>query len=231
MPRKKNHESDLDLGPLTCWAIMNIYRCTIIGGSRNVWKRGVQPLMATVIHHYLVRKGGFSPKNGKNKTCVCETRMPPAFTKSNYGKNLQVPHFEPAPPQGHVTSMKCEQPLDELTVQVWLLYDHRNFKYCTLLVSGTELRTDRRADDPNARCPRRTFQDNFWVKFCSAKGVESHVTLPLNPPISTICIDLLNLPYAPPPPFRQSKRDKIKTQLKVSLDAPQHLKLNVTWMH
>ena len=40
--------------------------------------------------------------------------------------------------------VKCEEPIDELTVQVWLLYDHPNFKYCTLFVSGTELRTDRR---------------------------------------------------------------------------------------
>ena len=63
-------------------------------------------------------------------------------------------------------SVKSEQPLDELTVQVWLLYDHPNFKYCNLFISGTELRTDRRTDkqtngrtdDPNTRCPRRTFQ-------------------------------------------------------------------------
>ena len=49
-------------------------------------------------------------------------------------------------PQGHVMSMECEEPIDELTVQVWLLYQHPNFKYCTLFVSGTELRTDRRTD-------------------------------------------------------------------------------------
>ena len=30
-------------------------------------------------------------------------------------------------PQGHRMSVKCEQPLDELTVQVWLLYGHQNF--------------------------------------------------------------------------------------------------------
>ena len=51
-------------------------------------------------------------------------------------------------------SVKCEQPLDELTVQVWLLYFHPNFKYCTLFASGTELRTD----DPITRCLRQTFQ-------------------------------------------------------------------------
>ena len=72
--------------------------------------------------------------------------MPPAATKSKYGKIpksqiLTTPH-----PQGHVMLVKCEQPLDELTVQVWLLYDHPNFKYFTLNVRGTELLTDRRTD-------------------------------------------------------------------------------------
>ena len=43
-------------------------------------------------------------------------------------------------------SVKCEEPIDELTVQVWLLYHHPNFKYCTLFVSGTEKRTDRRTN-------------------------------------------------------------------------------------
>ena len=52
----------------------------------------------------------------------------------------------PPHPQGQVMSVKCEEPIDELTVQVWLLYDHQNFNYCTLFVSGTELRTDRRTD-------------------------------------------------------------------------------------
>ena len=50
----------------------------------------------------------------------------------------------PTQPQGHVMSVKCKEPIDELTVQVWLLYHHPNFKYCTLFVNGTELRTDRR---------------------------------------------------------------------------------------
>ena len=39
-------------------------------------------------------------------------------------QNLQVFHFYPAPPQGHVMSVRCEQPLDELTVQVWYLLHH-----------------------------------------------------------------------------------------------------------
>ena len=42
-------------------------------------------------------------------------------------------------------SVKSEIPLDELTVQVWLLYDSPNFR-------------DGRTDDPNTRCPLRTFQ-------------------------------------------------------------------------
>ena len=36
-------------------------------------------------------------------------------------------------------SVKCEQPFDELTDQVWLLYHRPNFKYCTLYKGGTEL--------------------------------------------------------------------------------------------
>ena len=59
-------------------------------------------------------------------------------------------------------SVKCEEPIYELTVQVWLLYHHLNFKYFTLFVSGTQLRTDRQTDgqtdDPITRCPGRTFQ-------------------------------------------------------------------------
>ena len=73
-----------------------------------------------------------------------------------------VPHFDPPHPQGYGMSVKCEEPLDEATVQVWLLYEHPNFKYCTLIVSGTELRTDgrtdRQTDDPITRRPRQTFQ-------------------------------------------------------------------------
>ena len=72
--------------------------------------------------------------------------MPSAATKSKYGKNLEVLHFDPAPPQGHGMSVKCEEPLDELTVQIWLLYLYPNFNYWTLFVSGTELRTDKQTD-------------------------------------------------------------------------------------
>ena len=65
------------------------------------------------------------------------------------------------PPQGQVMSEKCEEHVDELTVQVWLLYHHPNFKYCTLFVSGTELQTNgqtnrqtnEQMDDPITRCP------------------------------------------------------------------------------
>ena len=43
-------------------------------------------------------------------------------------------------------SVKCEEPIDKLTVQVWLLYHHPNFYYCILYVSGTELWTDNHTD-------------------------------------------------------------------------------------
>ena len=91
-----------------------------------------------------------------------------------YGKISKSQILTPPNPQGHGMSVKCEKQLDELTVQDWLLYDHPHFKYCTLFISGTELRmdgrtdrqmdgrtdgqTDGRTDDQNTRCPRRTFQ-------------------------------------------------------------------------
>ena len=60
-------------------------------------------------------------------------------------QNLEVLHFDPAPtPRAWDVAVKCEEPIDELTVQVWLLYDHPNFEYCTLFVSETEYRKDRR---------------------------------------------------------------------------------------
>ena len=68
--------------------------------------------------------------------------MPLAATKSKYGKIFKSYILTPPYPKEDEMSVKCEQPLDELTVQVWLLYDHPNFKYCTLYVRGTELRTN-----------------------------------------------------------------------------------------
>ena len=53
----------------------------------------------------------------------------------------------PPHPQGHVMSVKCEQPLDELKVQVWLLYDPPNFKYIVLhFVYKWDWITDGRTD-------------------------------------------------------------------------------------
>ena len=79
-------------------------------------------------------------------------------------QNLSKSHILTLPhPQGHVMSGECEQPLYELIVQVWLLYDHPNFKYCTVCKRDgvadrqtdgqTNRQTDGRTDDPNTRCP------------------------------------------------------------------------------
>ena len=43
----------------------------------------------------------------------------PDGNKVKIWQNLQVLHFDPTPPQGHVMSVKCELLLDELIVQVW----------------------------------------------------------------------------------------------------------------
>ena len=113
----------------------------------------------------------------------------------NMAKSLS-PTFWPYPtPRGMGFSVKCEEPIDELAVQVWLLYDHPNFKYCTLFVSGTELRTDKRTDgqtdDPITRCPRRTFQaGGIKVSFnsCIGQRIDKHVT----PRLSLNCRGIKN---------------------------------------
>ena len=68
--------------------------------------------------------------------------------KKNKNKNkISKSYISTLPqPRGHGMSVKCEEPIDELTFQVWLLYHHPNFKYCTLFVSGTEIQTDIRTD-------------------------------------------------------------------------------------
>ena len=55
--------------------------------------------------------------------------MPPAATEFNHGKNLRVLHFDPAQPPGtcEVSEVRATHAIDELTVQVWLLYYHPNF--------------------------------------------------------------------------------------------------------
>ena len=47
-------------------------------------------------------------------------------------QNSLSPTFWPSPTQGQVMSVKWEELIDKLTVQVWWLYHHPNFKYCTL---------------------------------------------------------------------------------------------------
>ena len=79
--------------------------------------------------HVFVKHGCPRQQQSRNMAKICKSLI------------LTPPH-----PQGHVMSVKCEEPIDELTVQVCLLYHNPNFKYCTLFVSGTELRTDKRTD-------------------------------------------------------------------------------------
>ena len=124
---------------------------------------------------YLELEGAKTENYKMIKTCVCETQMSLAATKSIYGKISKSYILIPPHVQGHVMSVKCKQPLDELTVQILLLYNHPNFKYCTLIISGTEVWTDRRRDkrteDPNSRCPRRAFQAG-GIKLLPTAGLE-----------------------------------------------------------
>ena len=77
--------------------------------------------------------------------CICETVqtwMPQWRQFQNMAKSLSPTLFvyvqctfyllTLSHHQVHVLSMNCKQPLNELTVEVWLLYHHPNSKYCTL---------------------------------------------------------------------------------------------------
>ena len=61
--------------------------------------------------------------------------------------------------------MKCEQSIDKLTVQAWLLYHHQNFKYCTLFESGTELKTDKQTETRKLRLSDETRKVSFLKSF------------------------------------------------------------------
>ena len=80
---------------------------------------------------------------GNLDKCLQNKDAPPQQQIQNMEKvlHLDLPH-----PQGHVMSVSCEQPLDELTVQGWLLCHHPSYECCTLFVSGTELWMDRQTD-------------------------------------------------------------------------------------
>ena len=82
--------------------------------------------------------------------------MPSAATKSKSGKFYIL--TRPSP--WHVMSVNYEQPFDELTVQVWLFYDHPNFKHVQVgrNYGQTDWKTDGRTDDPINRCSRHIFQ-------------------------------------------------------------------------
>ena len=73
-------------------------------------------------------------------------RCPRWQQSQNMSKMSKSYILTPPHPPGDVMSVKCEEPIDKPTVQVWLLYHHPNFKYWTLFVSGTELRTDKQTD-------------------------------------------------------------------------------------
>ena len=104
-----------------------------------------------------------SPYSVKTRHVFVKHGCPRRQQSQNMAKISKSYILTPPQPQGRVMSVKCEEPIDELTVQVWLLYHHPNFKYCTLFVSGTELRTngqtDRQTDgQTDGRTDRRTIQ-------------------------------------------------------------------------
>ena len=96
---------------------------------------------------------------------MVKQRCPRRQKSQNMAKISMSYILTPPHPQGYVMSVKCEEPIDELTVQVWLVYYHPNFKYCTLFLSGTELRTD---GQTNKQTDGRT--DRWTIQLLDAPG-------------------------------------------------------------
>ena len=92
-----------------------------------VWRKICNEGRSEMLFHYYCKSSEEKVYNGGN---VC--------------------NITPALPRGQVMAERCEQTLHELTVQVWLLFHHSE-KYCTLFLSGTEIRINRRTNKQTDR--------------------------------------------------------------------------------
>ena len=113
----------------TCKSLIKSYKKFQLNMSRHVGEKCRKLCISSIL-------------NSKQDVFV-KHRCPQQQQSGNMAKISKSYILTPPHPQGHVMSVKCEEPIDELTVQVWLLYHHPNFKYCTLFVSRTELWTDK----------------------------------------------------------------------------------------
>ena len=99
--------------------------------------------------------------------------MPPAATKSKYGKISSALNFDPTPPPGACNVSKVWATLrwtnsPRLVPALPLKLEILHF------VSWTELRTNRRMDDQITRCLRRTFQA-VGIRIISDHHREEHI--------------------------------------------------------
>ena len=85
--------------------------------------------------------------------CVCETLILPAATKSKSGKISKAYLLTMLNPKGHVMSVKCEQPLGELSYCPCLtILSPPKLQILHFYVGGTEYRQkDRQIDKQTDR--------------------------------------------------------------------------------
>ena len=89
----------------------------------------------------------------------------------------------PRPHKGQGMSVKCEEPIDELTVQAWLLYHHLNFKYCTLTKfvckrdGITDRQTDKQTDGQLLDAPGRPFRRGHKKTFYTTQFLMFRICL------------------------------------------------------
>ena len=113
--------------------------------------------------------------------CLWNTYVPGGNKIKMWLKSVS-PTFWPHPtPRGRWCQWSVRESIDKLTVQIWWLYHHQNFKYCTLQVGN------RQTDNLITRCPQQTFQ---------AGGIKippshCHTNIHMHLPIVRRCHDII----------------------------------------
>ena len=71
--------------------------------------------------------------------CLWNTDVPDGQKSQNMAKNFKSYILTLSHPKGRVMSAKCDELIDELAVQVWLLYHHPDFFFFLFLATFNKL--------------------------------------------------------------------------------------------
>ena len=145
----KNRDS---LWLLSCYMVKRVNSVNCISVIFNMWLVLSEILGRDVddLRTICLLSSAFSNFSNLTRHVFVKHGCPGGIKVKLWQKSLS-PTYWTRPPPGSFDVSEVWGTIDEFTVQVWLLYHRPNFKYCSLLVSRTELRTDKQTN-------RRTIQ-------------------------------------------------------------------------